>query len=310
MTRVAAIDIGTNTTRLLVSDDGRDVSRRAVITRLGAGVNRTRSLEPAAIERTAHVLRQYRDVLDSERVERVRAIATSACRDATNREHFLDVAASVLGVRPDVISGAEEGALAFAGATKGLAPETGPFCVIDIGGGSTEFIVGTDRVVGLRSVDIGSVRLTEAELPSDPPKPEELANALAVVTAYVDEVMLTLPAVGDARTLIGVAGTITTVAAVELGLATYDRDRVHRFRLSRAAVEDVFRTLATEALADRVHNPGLEAARADVIVGGCCILVGILRRFGANEIVVSDADTLDGVVAALLEDRDDSGEPR
>lgn len=297
---VAAIDIGTNTTRLLVSDGTRDIARRAIITRLGEGVDRSRVLGAAGIDRTISVLREYRSVLDTESVAHVRAIATSACRDATNRDLFLDSAEEALGFRPEVIGGDEEGALAFSGATLGLPRDLGPFCVVDIGGGSTEFILGTERVDGLISVDIGSVRLTETELSSDPPRPEELANALAIVGVHLDDVFLTLPAIDEVRTIIGVAGTITTVAAVELGLATYDRDRVHRFRLTRAAAEDVFRTLATERLADRVHNPGLEPARADVIVGGCCILVAILRRLDASEIIVSDADTLDGVVAGLL----------
>ena len=300
MTTVAAIDIGTNTTRLLVSRDGRDIARRAVITRLGQGVARTRRLEPVAIERTLATLREYREQIDQAGVTTMRVIATSACRDAANRDAFFDTAESALGVRPEMITGDEEGRLAFTGATRGFDRSRGPFCVIDIGGGSTEFVVGTDHVEGLRSVDIGSVRLTEAELRSDPPRAEELANALAIAGAHFDDVLLALPSITEARTVIGVAGTITTMAAIELGLATYDRDRVHHFPLRRAAAEDVFRTLATERLADRVHNPGLEAARADVIVGGCCILVAIMRRLGLREVVVSDADLLDGVIAGLL----------
>lgn len=296
---VAAIDIGTNTTRLLIHDGDRTLVRLEVITRLGERVDRTRRLNEAAIARTVATLRDYRAVLDAHSVDRIRAVATSACRDATNADEFLDPAEATLGVRPEIITGAEEGHLAFAGATSWLPAADAPFCVIDIGGGSTEFIVGSERVEGLVSVDVGSVRLTETELTSDPPRPEQLTNALAIVDAHLDDVLRELPALGEGSTLVGVAGTITTVAAIEIGLIRYERERVHGFRLTRAAAEDVFRTLATEPLAARVHNPGLEPARADVIVGGCCILVAILRRLHADHITVSDADLLDGIVAEL-----------
>jgi exopolyphosphatase/guanosine-5'-triphosphate,3'-diphosphate pyrophosphatase len=294
---VAAIDIGTNTTRLLIRDGDRTLVRTEIITRLGEGVDRARRLQEAAISRTVKTLRDYRALLDTHRVERVRAVATSASRDATNAEEFLDAAEAAIGVRPEVISGAEEGRLAFTGATSWLPASEGPFCVIDIGGGSTEFIVGTKTVEGLMSVDVGSVRLTETQLKSDPPRPEELTNALSIVDAHIDDVLREIPQIEDARTLVGVAGTITTVAAIEIG--RYERERVHGFRLTREAAEDVFRTLATEPLADRVHNPGLDPARADVIVGGCCILVAILRRLHADHITVSEADLLDGIVAEM-----------
>jgi exopolyphosphatase/guanosine-5'-triphosphate,3'-diphosphate pyrophosphatase len=296
---VAAIDIGTNTTRLLIRDGDRTLVRTEVITRLGEGVDRTRRLQEAAISRTLKTLSDYRALLDTHHVDRVRAVATSASRDATNAEDFLDPAEAAIGVRPEIIAGSEEGRLAFTGATSWLPASEGPFCVIDIGGGSTEFIVGTNTVEGLVSVDVGSVRLTETQLKSDPPRPEELTNALAIVDAHLDDVLRELPALEEARTLVGVAGTITTVAAIEIGLIRYERERVHGFRLTRDAAEDVFRTLATEALAERVHNPGLDPARADVIVGGCCILVAILRRLHADHITVSDADLLDGIVAEI-----------
>ena len=188
------------------------------------------------------------------------------------------------------------------GATRGLPEDDGPFLVVDIGGGSTEFAVGPNpsEVEGALSVDVGCVRLTEKFLLHDPPQPEELSAAISIVETYLEDVRRELPTVGEARTLVGVAGTITTVAAVELGLATYDPAAIHHFHLTRDAVEDVFRTLATEARADRIHNPGLEEARADVIVGGCCVLVAILRRFGFDELVVSEADILDGLVLSLV----------
>ena len=304
---IAALDLGTNSTRLLVgtptgTGDFTTVVRRNTITRLGQGVAATGSLAPEAIDRVVACLRDYRRDLDEHRVERFRVAATSAARDASNREAFFDQVEEVLGQRPELLSGAEEGRLSFVGATRGLAPDQGPFLVVDIGGGSTEFVVGPDpsEVGGVLSVDVGCVRLTEKFLLHDPPQPEELSAAISLVDVYLEDVRRELPGAGDARTLVGVAGTITTVAAVEMGLPEYDPARIHHFHLTRDAAEDVFRTLATESRADRIHNPGLEEARADVIVGGCCVLVAILRRFGFDELVVSESDILDGLVLSLV----------
>jgi exopolyphosphatase/guanosine-5'-triphosphate,3'-diphosphate pyrophosphatase len=245
------------------------------------------------------VLREYGEAVRAAGADRVRAVATSAVRDAANRDAFLDAAAAALGVRPEVLSGEEEGCLAFAGATAELDPADGPFLVFDIGGGSTEFVVGTTEPEGVLSIDTGAVRLTEQWLRSDPPTAEELSMAVSVVRAHLDDVTRELPAAARARQLVGLAGTVTTVAAVELGLTNYDRAAVHHFRLTRAAAEDVFRTLATEPLDDRRHNPGLQPARADIIVGGCCILVGILRHLAADEVLVSESDILDGIARSL-----------
>jgi exopolyphosphatase/guanosine-5'-triphosphate,3'-diphosphate pyrophosphatase len=300
----AAIDIGTNSTRLLVVGHGGErLARRTITTRLGEGVDADRRLHPEAIARTCAALAEYR--ADGERlgVERWRAVATSAARDAANTEEFFDAAEAVLGTRPELLAGDREARLSFAGAAGGLDGDPGLVVVIDIGGGSTEFVLGRidddgPQVVGAISIDIGSVRLTERELHGDPPRPEELSNAIAVVQAHLDDVELAL---GDLEgfTFVGVAGTITTVAAIELGQVVYDRDAIHHFVLTRAAAEDVFRTLATEPLADRRHNPGLPAERADIIVGGCCILVAILRRWGASQLLVSETDILDGIVSSL-----------
>jgi exopolyphosphatase/guanosine-5'-triphosphate,3'-diphosphate pyrophosphatase len=303
--RLAAIDVGTNSTRLLVaSPDGKGgfttLERINKITRLGQDVNRTKVLAPEAIERTLTVLREYRDVMDHFGVEKVRITATSAARDSANRDDFFDPAEQIIGTRPELLSGDEEGKLSFLGATSELDAADGPFLVVDIGGGSTEFIVGTTELEAVLSVDIGCVRLTESELLHDPPQPEELSIAISLVDTYLDDVLRTIPAVGDAKTFVGLAGTITTVAAVEIGLAEYDRDKIHHFHLTHAAAEDVFRTLATEPLADRIHNPGLEEARADVIVGGLCVLVGIFRKLGFDECLVSEADILDGLIASQL----------
>jgi exopolyphosphatase/guanosine-5'-triphosphate,3'-diphosphate pyrophosphatase len=305
--KVAAIDCGTNSTRLLIAEPSSAASgftivdRRMRITRLGQGVNATKLLAAEAIERTAVVLREYRAAMDEHGVERVRVTATSAARDAANREDFFTVAKEIIGVEPELLSGDEEARLSFRGATADLDPADGPFLIVDIGGGSTEFVVGTSEPEAALSVDVGCVRITEQELHHDPPGADELSIALSLIDAYLDDVDREVPGASEARTFVGLAGTITTVAAVELGLAEYDRERIHHFHLTHAAAEDVFRTLATEAHDDRLANPGLEAERADVIVGGTCILVAIFRHWGFDECLVSEADILDGLALSLLD---------
>ncbi|HEX7166857.1 MAG TPA: Ppx/GppA phosphatase family protein [Acidimicrobiales bacterium] len=298
---VAAIDCGTNSTRLLVADaSGRPLERLMRITRLGAGVDASGRLDPAAIDRVVNVLREYRAVLDRHGVERVRMTATSAARDAANRDEFFDAAEAAIGARPGMLSGREEGELSFRGATAGLDPGDGPFLVVDIGGGSTEFVVGTTEPEGVVSVDVGCVRVTEKFLHADPPDAGELSDALTVVRQHLDDVVREVPPTMDAARLVGLAGTVTTMAAVELGLPPDDHAALHHFVLTRAAAEDVFRTLATERLRDRVHNPGLERERADVIVGGAIVLVAVMRYFEFDECLVSVADILDGLVLSLL----------
>ena len=295
---VAAVDCGTNSTRLLIGDGRRSVERLMRITRMGEGVDATGRLAPQAIDRVVGVLREFRSSMDRHGVTRCRVTATSAARDAANRDEFFDLAEAVLGHRPELLSGIEEGRLSFAGATADLDPVDGPFLVLDIGGGSTEFVVGTTEVEGTLSCDIGCVRLTEQWIEHDPPLPEELVACLSIAEGHVDDVLRVVPAAAGARTLVGLAGTVSCVAAVEIGLATYDRDRIHHFRLSREAVEDVFRTLATETRAERLENPGMEEDRADVIVGGVAILVKVMRQMGFDECLVSESDILDGLVAS------------
>jgi exopolyphosphatase/guanosine-5'-triphosphate,3'-diphosphate pyrophosphatase len=303
---VAAVDCGTNSTRLLVAAaGGATLARLMRITRLGQDVDRNHRLSDHAIQRTVSVLREYRAVMDRLGVERVRMTATSAARDATNREEFFGAASAVIGTRPELLSGQEEGRLSFAGATAELDPATGPWLVVDIGGGSTEFAVGPApgtrlEPIGAVSVDVGCVRVTERFLHGDPPRPEELSEALSVVRDHLDDVRRELPAVDDAARMVGLAGTVTTVAAVEMGLASDDRDRIHHFVLTREAAEDVFRTLATERGEDRAYNPGLEKERVDVIVGGCLVLVAVMRHFDFGECLVSEADILDGLAMSLL----------
>jgi exopolyphosphatase/guanosine-5'-triphosphate,3'-diphosphate pyrophosphatase len=296
---LAAIDCGTNSTRLLVWREGEALDRRMVITRLGEGVDRTRRFGDG-LARTLDVLRDYRSVMDSHGVARVRCVATSAARDAHNRDELVDGAEAIIGVRPELLSGDEEGALSFRGATAELSPDDGPFLVCDIGGGSTELAFGVSEPTAVRSVDVGCVRLTEQWIHSDPPAPEELHAAISVTTQHLEDVGREHPEMKEWKTVVGLAGTVSTVAAVEIGLTSYSRDAIHGFTLTREAAEDVFRTLATEPRSARVHNPGLEEARADVIVGGCCALVAFMRYFEVPALRVSESDILDGLVLSML----------
>lgn len=297
----AALDCGTNSTRLLIGDGASTFVREMRITKMGEGVDATGRLSDGAIERVGTALREFRSLMDGYRLAGTRIAATSAARDAANRDEFFELAESILGTRPELIDGQEEGRLSFVGATADLNPTDGPFLVVDIGGGSTEFCLGdVGDFRGAVSTKVGCVRMTEQFIESDPPRPEELSSCLSMLKLHWDDVRRELPEVGSARTLVGLAGTVSAAAAIEQGLAEYDRDRIHHFRLSKSAAEDVFRTLATEPLADRLHNPGLDAARADVIVGGMCVLVSVLREFGFSECLVSEADILDGLIAAQV----------
>ena len=298
---VAAVDCGTNSTRLLVSRGGVEtLERRSIVTCLGQGVDASAQLNGDAIGRTLAVLEDYRRIMDRCGVEAVRATATSAARDARNAGEFFDAVAAVLGVRPELLDGETEARLGFDGATAGLDPDRGPFLVVDIGGGSTEFGFGADRCEAVLSADVGCVRLTEQHIGHDPPRPEELHACLSVVEAHLEDVLVAIPDVRRTACLIGVAGTVTSAAADEMGLEPYDPERVHHFELTRAAAEDVFRTLATEDRAQRIANPGLHPDRADVIVAGMCVLVKIMRFFSFGSCLVSEADLLDGLVGTLV----------
>ncbi|GJM39064.1 MAG: hydrolase [Acidimicrobiales bacterium] len=302
MVTVAAIDCGTNSTRLLVHDGTATIERLMTITRMGDGVDATGRLNDDAIARTLACLTEYREVMDRHGVERVRITATSAARDAANRDEFFDAAEAVVGARPELLSGLEEGRLSFRGATADLDPADGPFLVFDIGGGSTEFAYGTEEATAAISLDIGCVRLSEKYIESDPPAPEELVACLSITEAYLDDVAREIPQAFEARTFVGLAGTVSSAAMVEIGLPEYDRDQVHHFRLTKDAAEDVYRTVAVENREDRAHNPGLEPGRVDTIVAGMSILVRIMRQFGIEEVLVSEADILDGLAYSLFDD--------
>lgn len=296
----AAIDCGTNSTRLLIGDGSTTFEREMIITGLGRGVDATGRLADDAIERVRIALVTYREIMDRYDLAGVRMTATSAARDASNRDVLFDISEQVVGVAPELISGREEAELSFNGATADLDPADGPFLVFDIGGGSTEFAVGTTRMEGGFSTDMGSVRFTEKYVETDPPLPEELVACLSVAEAHIDDVLREVPMILGARQLVGLAGTVSTAAAVEIGLAEYDRSQVHHFRLTRDAIEDVFRTLVTEPRDDRRHNPGLDEGRVDTIVGGMCILARIVRYFDAEDVLVSEADILDGLIMSQM----------
>jgi exopolyphosphatase / guanosine-5'-triphosphate,3'-diphosphate pyrophosphatase len=316
MSRVAAIDCGTNSLRLLVADvstgfDGvpalRDVHRETRIVRLGQGVDATGELAPEALERTRMALAEYAVVLRRKGTERVRMVATSATRDARNREDFFGMVRATLGVDAEVISGDEEAQLAFVGAVGELDPDDGSFVVADIGGGSTELVVGTitdsaATVQAARSVDIGSVRITERCLRGDPPTPGEVAEARELATRILDEAFAAVP-VDGVRTWVGVAGTITTLSAVSQGLAEYDPDAVHLSRLPRAELHRVAEELLGMSREERGRNRAIHPGRIDVIGGGA-LIVDVLatelhERAGIGELVVSEHDILDGIARSI-----------
>jgi exopolyphosphatase / guanosine-5'-triphosphate,3'-diphosphate pyrophosphatase len=301
---VAAVDCGTNSTRLLIAGPGgQTLARRMRITRLGQGVDRDRRLDPAAIERTVSVLRQFRAAMDSHGVQRVRVTATSAARDASNRDEFFAAAAQVVGVWPELLGGEEEGRLSFRGATAELDRAGAPWLVADIGGGSTELIVGSDpqaQPTAVISLDVGCVRISERFLRSDPPDPAELAAARSWVADLLHDVSARTPAFDSAITLVGLAGTVASLAAIDQSLDTYDRSRVHHYLLTRDAIGRILATLAGEQTSARRRRPGVERDRADVIVGGTVVLGELMRHFDFDACLTSEADILDGLVSTLL----------
>lgn len=296
---VAAIDIGTNSVRLLIADEaGREIERPMRITRLGQGVDVTGALAPEAIERTTSVLAEYRSLLARHDVKRVRATATSAARDAQNSQQFFDAAERALGTRPELLSGEEEARLSFRGATHGLSPDAGPFLIIDLGGGSTELVLGKTEPEALISLQMGCVRMTERHLKTDPPSPSELAACFADVQRELARAR-TVMDVRGAHTVVGLAGTVTALSAMQLGLSRYDATQTHHSRLTRAQVEVLFSRLSTATVEQR-RGMLAEPARAEVVVGGAAVLLTLLREFALDDLLVSERDILDGLAASLL----------
>ncbi|HET8680424.1 MAG TPA: Ppx/GppA phosphatase family protein [Micromonosporaceae bacterium] len=309
---MAAVDCGTNSVRLLVADiateppgELRDVLRRMEIVRLGQGVDRTGRLAAEAIERTRVALAGYAAEIAALGARRVRMVATSATRDAANAEDFHAMVVRTLGVAPEVVSGDEEARLSFSGAVRGLpADAVPPYLVVDIGGGSTEFVVGTGgagraaAVWGAVSVDIGCVRMTERHLHGDPPTPAQAAAAEADISAAVDRALAAVPG-RETATLVGLAGSVTTVAALALGLTGYDPTRIHHARIPYRDVAKVTADLLGMARAQRLALPAMHPGRADVIAAGALVLRVAMEQVGADAVVASEHDILDGIAWSL-----------
>ncbi|MFJ1809811.1 MULTISPECIES: exopolyphosphatase [unclassified Streptomyces] len=312
MTRVAAVDCGTNSIRLLVADADPetgelvDLDRRMTIVRLGQGVDRTGRLAPEALERTFAACREYAAVIKEYGAQRLRFVATSASRDAENRDEFVRGVLDILGVEPEVITGDQEAEFSFMGATKELEGREDlakPFLVVDIGGGSTEFVVGDDRVRSARSVDVGCVRMTERHLVvdgkvTDPPTAEQIAAMRADIEAALDLAERSVP-LREAHTLVGLAGSVTTVAAIALGLDEYDSARIHHSRIGLDRVRGISDALLRATHEERAAQPAMHPGRVDVIGAGALVLLAIMERIGAEEVVVSEHDILDGIAWSI-----------
>ncbi|MFN8125461.1 MAG: Ppx/GppA phosphatase family protein [Candidatus Nanopelagicales bacterium] len=301
MTTVAAIDCGTNSIRLLVAEvaEGRlvDLDRRMTVVRLGEGVDRTGRLAPEALQRTFAACTDYGRIIDDLGAARVRFVATSASRDADNAADFVAGVRDILAVTPEVISGAEEARLSYIGATRGL-PHAEPVLVFDIGGGSTEFVLGDGGVRQSASVDMGCVRFHERYLSGDPPT--GLARLRQEAATLVERGTAGMP-LGEVRDVVGLAGTVTTVAALAMGLPTYDSEAIHGARITTADAQRVAEELARLTLAEREALPVMHPGRADVIVSGAAILSEILTGVGADSFVAGEHDILDGIAWSLAE---------
>jgi len=298
LSAVAAIDIGTNSVRLLLTDsEGNELERLMRMTRLGQGVDVTGELAPEAIARTTQVLAEYSTRIRALGATRIRAVATSAARDARNGADFFDAAERALGVRPELLSGDAEARLSFSGATLGLARDDAPFLVVDLGGGSTEFVLGTNQPEAAISLQMGCVRMSERHLRSDPPTSAELTACQSDVRrglARVREVM----DVTKARTVIGLAGTVTALSAMQLGLAHYDATRTHHSRLTAEQLANLCARLARATVSER-RLLLVEPARAEVIVGGAVVLATLMSELELSELLVSERDILDGLAGSV-----------
>jgi exopolyphosphatase / guanosine-5'-triphosphate,3'-diphosphate pyrophosphatase len=299
--RVAAIDCGTNSVRLLITDSGVDVHRETRIVRLGQAVDRTGVLAPEAIERTRVALVDYAEVISAHDVQRTRMVATSATRDARNRAEFVAMVQATLGVEPEVVTGDQEAALSFTGSVGSIPGLTGPVLLVDLGGGSTELVVGSpDGPGGLRarSMDVGSVRMTERHLHDDPPTHPQIEAVAADVRAAITRARRDVP-LHETHVVVGVAGTVTTIAAMALGLDEYDSDAIHASRITIAQVAAVTDRLVhmdhAARSAVRVIHPG----RVDVITGGAIVLRTVLDEIGADAITACEHDILDGIALSI-----------
>lgn len=313
-TRVAAVDCGTNSIRLLISEvdpatgQAIDVARRNTIVRLGQGVDETGHFAPEAIERARQALAEYVDEMQREQVTKVRMVATSATRDAANREDFFAMTRELLGsitprAQAEVITGEEEAALSFAGATADLDPERGPACVIDLGGGSTEFVMMTTDGLRAKSTQMGCVRITERFMRSDPPTREETEEARVYIRERITEAAAVVP-FNQATTFVGCAGTFTTLSALAQGLPDYDPERIHMSEIPFLRMREVTADLRSTSAAQRLENPVMHPGRADVIGSGATVVEELASAFeqaaNASSFIISEKDILDGIVAGLF----------
>jgi exopolyphosphatase/guanosine-5'-triphosphate,3'-diphosphate pyrophosphatase len=301
--RVAAIDCGTNSIRLLIADiDGahfREIHREMEIVRLGQGVDKTGQFHPDAIIRTLAAVDKFAIEIAKRGVEKIRFCATSATRDATNRDLFIDGVRERLGIAPEVIPGEVEAALSFQGATRDFPATDGPFLVIDIGGGSTEFVFGTTTVEFAKSMNIGCVRMTERHFTGGDADPGQIAAAIEDIDEAIAQAAKIVP-ITKSKTLIAVAGTATTVAAAALELSTYDRYSIHLSRISAEKVHAVSRAFLAMKREDREALGYMHPGRVDVIGAGSLVLSRIMLATGAKEFVASESDILDGMAWSLV----------
>lgn len=304
MSRVAAIDCGTNSIRLLIADvsngNFREIFRTMEIVRLGQGVDKTNRFDPDAIERTLAAVAKFSDEIGRRGVTALRFCATSATRDAENRALFIDGVSALLGIEPEVISGEDEARLSFLGATREMHPSDAPYLVVDIGGGSTEFVFGREEVVAARSVNIGCVRMSERHLNMAPVDHLALAAAIVDIDNAINSAAESVP-IREARTLIAVAGTATTVAAAALDLDSYDRDAIHLSRISAEKVAEVSRRFLSMSRAEIASLGYMHPGRVDVIAAGSLVLDRVMKATGAEEFVASESDILDGIAWSLAE---------
>ena len=303
MTQVAVIDCGTNSIRLLIanvsSNSFQEVVRTMEIVRLGQGVDENKAFHPDAINRTLLAVKSFKEIIDKNKVDRIRFCATSATRDASNRNIFIDGVRDILNIQVEVIPGEEEAALSYTGATYQLDQGSGPFLVVDIGGGSTEFVYGDKKVISAKSVNIGCVRMSERHLTNQPPTTDQIASAIVDIDIAITQAAVSVP-INSAKSLIAVAGTATTVAAAALDLSKYDRDLIHLSKISADKVHKVAQMFQSMNKSEISALPYMHEGRVDVITAGSLVLSRVMAATGAVEFVASESDILDGMAFSLI----------
>jgi exopolyphosphatase/guanosine-5'-triphosphate,3'-diphosphate pyrophosphatase len=303
MSQVAVIDCGTNSIRLLIAETSgstiKELIRTMEIVRLGQGVDENKAFHPDAINRTLLAVKSFKEIIDKNKVDKIRFCATSATRDATNRNLFIDGVRDILNVQVEVILGEEEAALSFTGATYQLDQGSGPFLVVDIGGGSTEFVYGDKKVISAKSVNIGCVRMSERHLLSQPPAMDQITRAIVDIDIAITQAAVSVP-INSAKSLIAVAGTATTVAAAALNLSKYDRHLIHLSKISADKVHKVAQMFQSMNKSEISALPYMHEGRVDVITAGSLVLSRVMAATGAVEFVASESDILDGMAFSLI----------